>query len=84
MKTLLNAHIPTAVAFDATNSEHKVAYWMIKEKRRQHPTLRFILEEPFKNVPEMMTAKMAAANIANPEVPLWLQAKPAPYVGYIG
>lgn len=49
---------PPLVRFDPTNNEHKIAFWMLLEKGKQHPTLRFILEDTYRSVPEMMEAKM--------------------------
>jgi hypothetical protein len=66
METILNKHLPKMVTFDANNPEHRVAYWMIKEKRRQHPTLRFHLPEPYLTVPQMMedqTSKLEKGQI---------------------
>lgn len=50
--------------FDPSNAEHRKAFAMIVQDKRQHPTLRFNLEHPFVNVREMMLNRVAAAYIA--------------------
>jgi hypothetical protein len=44
--------------FDVDNNEHLVAYAMLNYHGRQHPTLRFFLEEPYTNVLHMMQSKI--------------------------
>lgn len=46
------------VRFDAGNPEHLQAFYMLKFKARQHPTLRFVLEDGFSDVPQMMQSKI--------------------------
>lgn len=57
----------TQVTFDPTNPEHIEAFKMLvlEQPTRQHPTLRFELEFPFVNVPQMMLYKIAGAYIAS-------------------
>jgi hypothetical protein len=45
--------------FDATNPSHLTAYICLKNHGRQHPTLRFYLEDPFLSVPHMMESRVA-------------------------
>lgn len=47
--------------FDAHNPAHIAAYQCLKHYGRQHPTLRFYLEEPYVSVPHMMEARIAEA-----------------------
>lgn len=42
------------IAFDPSNTEHLAAYALLFKHGRQHPTLRFQLEEPFNNIVQMM------------------------------
>lgn len=48
----------TYIPFDVDNEEHLIAYVMLNYHGRQHPTLRFQLEEPFTNVVHMMQTKI--------------------------
>ena len=52
---------PPQVTFDPTKPEHVSAFHMLTVQRKQHPTLRFILEPGFDHIPEMMTRKMSDA-----------------------
>ena len=45
--------------FDASNEEHVRAYVCLKKFGRQHPTLRFYLEDPFLSVPHLMESRIA-------------------------
>lgn len=47
--------------FDASNPEHITAYVCIKKLGRQHPTLRFYLEDPFLNIPDLMESRIGDA-----------------------
>lgn len=66
LKSFAAHKIASAVPFDATNPEHIQAYLMMTDKTsaRQHPTLRFILEDPFFDMITMMHAKIAHAYVA--------------------
>jgi len=50
--------------FDAHNEEHLQAYLCLSLHGRQHPTLRFYLEEPYQSVPSLMNARIAEAYTA--------------------
>lgn len=50
--------------FDAHNPEHVAAYVCLKNYGRQHPTLRFYLEDPFSSVPHLMESRISDAYIA--------------------
>jgi hypothetical protein len=50
--------------FDARNPEHLKAYMCLAYHARQHPTLRFYLEEPYQSVPSLMSARIAEAYTA--------------------
>ncbi len=50
--------------FDATNPEHVAAYVCLKQYGRQHPTLRFYLEDPFLTIPHLMESRIADAHVA--------------------
>lgn len=47
------------VKFDVNSPEHALAYAMLMFGDRQHPTLRFVLELPYGDVPSMMQAKIS-------------------------
>ena len=57
--------------FDPTNPEHINAFKMLvlDQPNKQHPRLRFNLEFPFVNVPQMMLHKIANAYINLTNVP---------------
>lgn len=50
--------------FDANNMEHVAAYVCLKRYGRQHPTLRFYLEDPFTSIPHLMESRIADAYLA--------------------
>lgn len=45
--------------FNAKNMHHLAAYVCLRDLGRQHPTMRFVLEEPHISIPVMMEAKIA-------------------------
>lgn len=45
--------------FNASNPEHVKAYVCLKKFGRQHPTLRFYIEDPFLTVPHLMESRIA-------------------------
>ena len=47
------------VEFDLTNKEHQRAFAYLTQFNRQHPTLRFILEEPYVDIRSMLLGKVA-------------------------
>lgn len=49
----------TEVPFDPSNPEHVKAFLLLQNESRQHPTLRFQLEQPFVSVFDMMKTKIA-------------------------
>lgn len=53
--------------FDPHNEEHLKAYAHWRMYGRQHPKLRFHLEDPHNNVPSMMEAKIAEAWLSQRE-----------------
>ena len=58
---------PSLVRFDPSNTEHKRAISMI-ETGKQHPTLRFILEDTYRTVPEMMADKIGTKPVSQWEL----------------
>ncbi len=50
--------------FNANNPDHLKAYVYMRDFGRQHPTLRFFLEEPHVSIPTMMDSKIADAWLA--------------------
>lgn len=42
------------VKFDPNNDDHLAAFYSLCFQHRQHPTLRFELEESYESVPSMM------------------------------
>ena len=55
LQTTLRRH----VHFDPSNEAHRTAYWRLRSSGRQDENLRFVLEEGFTNVLQMMQAKIA-------------------------
>lgn len=51
--------------FDASNPKHVEAYVCLKKFGRQHPTLRFYIEDPFLTVPHLMESRVADAFLAS-------------------
>lgn len=49
--------------FDPTLSEHLLAYKNFTAAGRQHPTMRFFLEEPYLDIPTMMRSKIISHHI---------------------
>lgn len=47
--------------FDASNADHIMAYAYMQNHSRQHPTIRFRLEDGHLSVPIMMAERLAAA-----------------------
>lgn len=46
---------PDTVTFDPTNVEHQVALAMLTLYNKQHPTLRFTLQDQSSNIPHELT-----------------------------
>lgn len=46
---------PDTVTFDPTDVDHQVALAMLTMHNRQHPTLRFTLQDPSSNIPHELT-----------------------------
>lgn len=57
-KTLQTVH-RRFIPFNPASEEHRAAYWRLRTTGRQHPELRFVLEEKFGSVLTMMQAKIA-------------------------
>lgn len=55
----LESVIKERVIFNPHNPEHRRAFYLVSIEQKQHPTLRFQLEEPFSSVLLMMQAKLA-------------------------
>lgn len=51
--------------FDASNPEHVKAYVCLKKFGRQHPTIRFYIEDPFLTVPHLMESRVADQFLAS-------------------
>jgi hypothetical protein len=51
--------------FDASNVEHIKAYAYMQNHGRQHPTIRFSLEDGHLSVPIMMAERLAAAYLTS-------------------
>lgn len=51
--------------FDAHNPDHVAAYICLKQYGRQHPTLRFFLEDPFTSIPHLMESRISDAYVAS-------------------
>lgn len=61
---LQNAHTSLrTVKFDPKNKEHIRAFVMLHYSGRQHPTLRFIVEQPFLDVRSMMIDKLIRKSV---------------------
>ena len=60
---LATSHL-TVVHFNAQTREHIEAYVMLTQRGRQHPTLRFVLENPFIDVRSMMHDHIGRAYVA--------------------
>ena len=56
---MLTAHSSKQVEFDPTIKEHQHAFVALTQFNRQHPTLRFVLEQPYVDVRSMMHGKVA-------------------------
>lgn len=50
--------------FDALNPDHIAAYVCLKQYGRQHPNLRFYLEDPFLSIPHLMESRISDAHVA--------------------
>lgn len=61
------------VTFNPHDSEHRVAYLMLMYESRQHPNLRFVLEQPFTSLLNMMQVRMADA-LCHAEIQQRIQA----------
>jgi len=55
----LAAASKAAVEFDPEQRDHRVAFAMLAEGGRQHPTLRFLLSPDYSSLLAMMQARMA-------------------------
>ena len=53
------------VKFNPSNPQHVEAYLCIRLHGKQHPTLRFELDEDFQSVPGMMEVMLADAYAAS-------------------
>lgn len=61
---LQNAHSSLrTVSFDAKNKEHIKAFVTLHYRGRQHPTLRFHLEQPYLDVRSMMIDKLIRKSV---------------------
>ena len=54
--------------FNPGNKEHLKAYYMLRYDGRQHPTLRFKLQEPHKDAVNMMMTKIAERAIIKSKI----------------
>jgi hypothetical protein len=64
-QAILPAYMQTIekVYFNPKNKDHLTALSLLVEQNRQHPTLRFVLEQPYLDVRAMMLHKVAKAYI---------------------
>jgi hypothetical protein len=63
LRKLLDAARKPLVNFNPNYSEHRKAYVMLEYTGKQHPHLRFLLEENFEDVLTMMRVKIAALEV---------------------